>query len=135
MKAPSSDRLRAAVALALLAAVAACAPEAPAGTPPIAPAELADRLAAGTAPVILDVRSPEEYEAGHIPGAVNVPHDQLAAQLESLDLPKSSEVVLHCERGGRAREAEEVLNEAGYSHVRDLSGHMQVWRAKGLPVE
>ena len=120
--------------LGLLAGALACAPERPAAASTITPAELADRLDAGSAPLVLDVRSAEEFRAGHIPGAVNVPHDQLAGRLATIDLPPNGEVVVHCESGRRAVDAQIALREAGFTQVRDLSGHMQVWRAKGLPM-
>jgi phage shock protein E len=96
---------------------------------------LADEIKNGKAPLILDVRTPEEYQAGHIPGAVNIPHDQLASRLSELPISKSDEVVVHCEKGGRAAKAESVLAAAGYKNVVDLQGHMQAWRESGLPVQ
>jgi len=109
---------------------APAAPEAGA----ISPAQLAERLGDVAAPLILDVRTGDEYRQGHIPGAVNIPHDELAARLSELPIARSEEVVVHCQRGGRARLAEAVLREGGYSNVRDLSGHWQAWQAAGLPV-
>src|SRR6185295_614407 len=73
---------------------------------PIEPAELAERMQKGTAPVILDVRSREEYAAEHIRGAINIPYDQLAERIDRLPLAKSDEIVVHCERGRRAATAE-----------------------------
>ena len=98
-------------------------------------AALAERIKSGTAPVILDVRTPDEYRAGHIPGAINVPIDQLSARLAEIPIAKSDEVVVLCERGGRAAKGEAILSEAGYQQVRDLGGHMKGWRESGLPVE
>lgn len=102
---------------------------------PIAPKELAQRLQAGRAPVILDVRTPAEYAAGHIPGAINIPHTELSQRLGEIPGGKSAEVVVHCQRGGRAATAEETLAGAGYTNVRDLTGHMAAWQQDGLPVE
>lgn len=101
----------------------------------ISSSELAERIEEGTAPLILDVRSETEYRSGHIPGAVNIPQDQLAERLSELDVPKSEEVVVHCEGGRRAALAEQVLVESGYTHVLDLEGHMKGWRASALPIE
>jgi len=105
------------------------------GVKPIAPQELAERIQKGTAPIILDVRSREEYAGAHIPGAINIPHDQLADQLNRFPAAKSDEIVVHCERGSRAAAAEETLSAAGYKNLRDLTGHMQAWQDSGLPVE
>ncbi len=120
-------------ALLAVGAAAVCSAEQPAG--PITPAELAARIESGSAPTVLDVRTPGEYAAGHVPGAVNIPHDALAERLAELDLPKSSEIVVHCESGRRASQAELVLVEAGFTRVRDLDGHMAAWREGGYPVE
>jgi len=59
---------------------------------------------------------------------------ELADRLSSLELPLDEEIVVHCEAGGRASMAEAVLREAGYTNVRDLTGHMRAWRDGGYPV-
>jgi len=102
---------------------------------PIAADQLAERIAAGASPVVLDVRSREEYARGHIPGAVNIPHDELAGRLAEIPGSPSQEIVVHCQSGRRAGMAENVLREHGYSNVRDLTGHWQGWQAAGLPSE
>ncbi len=123
------------VAAVLVTATFACGAEAPAPGTAIEPAELVQRLAAKTAPVILDVRSPEEFSAGHIPGALNVPHTELAGRLPALRLAAGQEIVVHCESGRRAGLAATVLRQAGYANIRDLNGHMRAWRAAGHPLE
>lgn len=123
------------LALLALVALAACAREHPPAATAIAPTELASRISSGSAPVILDVRTPEEFAAGHIPGARNVPVQDLPHQLASLNLSPSQEIVVHCEKGGRAATAESLLRDKGYTNVRDLTGHMSTWRADKLPVE
>jgi len=97
--------------------------------------ELAEQIQLSRAPLILDVRSEEEYAEGHIPGALNIPHDQLGDRLSEIDAAKSDEIVVHCRSGYRAGVAEKVLSEAGYSDVRDLDGHMNAWRSGGYPIE
>lgn len=101
----------------------------------IAAEDLAKRINSGTAPVVLDVRSPAEYASGHIPGAINIPHTELAARLSEIPTAKSGEIVVHCQGGGRAATAESILVSAGYTGVRDLQGHMSGWVQRGLPVE
>jgi rhodanese-related sulfurtransferase len=114
----------------------ACSPASDAPTSAqIAPDELSERLAAGDAPLILDVRSAEEFEGGHIPGAVNIPHTELAARLDELGVSRDAEIVVHCESGRRAAAAEAVLADAGFTQVRDLDGHMKGWRASGYSAE
>jgi rhodanese-related sulfurtransferase len=85
------------------------------------------------APLVLDVRSPEEYVAGHVPGAVNIPHDQVAARLA--EVPKDKDVVLYCRSGRRAGMAGEVLAANGYTRLQHLEGDMLAWVEKGRPVE
>ena len=83
--------------------------------------------------LLLDVRTPEEFAAGHIPGAVNIPYDQVAAHLSAI--PKDDEVVLYCHSGRRAGLAAEVLATKGYTKLAHLQGDMQGWQSAGRPVE
>lgn len=110
----------------------ACGGE-PAGVTPIAPEALLSSPPEGV--VILDVRTPEEYAGGHVPGAVNIPHTEVADRLDELAGAESSPVVVYCERGGRAGMAEEVLLANGYRDVRHLEGDMRAWREAGRPTE
>jgi rhodanese-related sulfurtransferase/DNA-binding MarR family transcriptional regulator len=83
---------------------------------------------------VLDVRPREEYQAGHIPGAISVPLDELEQHLA--ELPRGREVVAYC-RGPYcvlAVEAVERLRSAGFSAVRLEDGVVE-WRARGLEVE
>ena len=108
---------------------------APATTGPISAPELAQCVASGSAPVIPDVRTPAEYAAGHIPSAINIPHTELAARLAGIVGTKETEVVVHCQAGGRAAAAEKMLAQEGYTNVRDLQGYYGEWAKQGLPVE
>jgi rhodanese-related sulfurtransferase len=109
------------------------APENTVGT--LSGADLMARLDAGDAPLILDVRSPGEYAAGHIPGAVNIPHDALGVRLDELGADPDREIVVHCQSGRRAATAEQMLMDAGYTGIQHLDGDMAGWRSAGLPVE
>ena len=113
----------------------ACGSNVEESTGTIAAAQLADRIPAGSAPLVLDVRTREEYAQGHISGAFNIPHDELPTRLAELPIAKSQEVVVHCQSGRRAGLAEETLRESCYSNGRDLAGHWQGWQAAGLPTE
>ena len=101
----------------------------------ITPGELAEQIQLEQAPLILDVRSKKEYAEGHIPGALNIPHDELRDRLSELGVAKTEEIVVHCRSGYRAGIAEKVLIEADYSNVRDLDGHMNAWQSAGYPIE
>ena len=85
------------------------------------------------APFVLDVRAPEEFVTGHVPGAVNIPYDQVAARLA--EVPKDKDVVLYCRSGRRAGMAAEVLAAQGYTRLKHLEGDMPAWIEKGRPVE
>jgi len=106
--------------------------EAPVGA--IAAADLAGRLGTADEPVILDVRSPDEYSDGHIPGAINVPYDQIGTHLDSLEAYRDREIVVYCRSGRRAGVAEAALADAGFRHLLDLEGHMQSWQAAQYPL-
>ena len=99
---------------------------------PVAQDELSRRLRDGQV-LVLDVRPEAEYAAGHIPGAVNVPHDQLAARLA--ELPGRADIVAYCR--GRycvfAPDAVRLLRASGFS-ARPLDGGLPDWRLAGLPV-
>jgi rhodanese-related sulfurtransferase len=119
--------------ICMLAAPAFAEPETSSEAPSIAPAELAARRASGTAPVVIDVRTSEEFEAGHIPGAVNIPFDEVATRISELDAPNG--VALYCMVGPRARKGETALLHAGYASVLHLEGGLAAWQEAGLPVE
>lgn len=101
----------------------------------IQPAELAERINAGSAPLILDVRTPQEYAAGHIPGAINIPHTELSQRLSELLGYEDTEIVLHCRSGRRSGMVKPILLDAGFKDLRDLDGHMLRWEAEGYPVQ
>jgi rhodanese-related sulfurtransferase len=108
-----------------------------AADPPLTPVSqqaLIERLDDGPkAPFVLDVRTAEEYVAGHVPGAVNIPHDQLASRLA--EVPKDRDVVLYCRSGRRVQMAAGVLAGSGYSRLEHLQGDMPAWLDQGRPVE
>jgi rhodanese-related sulfurtransferase len=84
--------------------------------------------------LFVDVRTPEEYASGHVPGAVNIPKDQLPSRLAELETARDR-LVVYCERGPRAAVAAATLLRAGFTGVRHLAGDMAGWRAAGLPIE
>lgn len=95
--------------------------------------ELLDRARKGLV-TVLDVRPPEEFAAGHVPGAVNIPLHELAKRLK--ELPKRKEVVAYC-RGPyclMSYDAVAMLRNKGLK-ARRLEAGMPEWRAAGMPVE
>jgi rhodanese-related sulfurtransferase/DNA-binding transcriptional ArsR family regulator len=100
---------------------------------PVPAAEVLERAKKGLV-TVLDVRPPEEYAAGHLPGAINVPVEKLASYLSKL--PKRKEVVAYC-RGPyclMSFEAVILLRKRGLK-ARRLENGFPEWRAAGLPVE
>jgi phage shock protein E len=105
-----------------------------ASLPLISPQALLERQAKGDSSLfVLDVRTPQEFAAGHVPGAVNVPYDQVASQLAQI--PKDKDVVLYCKSGRRAGLAADVLAANGYTKLEHLQGDMPAWSKDGRPVE
>lgn len=88
----------------------------------------ADQLGSG---VLLDVRSPNEYAAGHLPGAVNVPLDELEAVAARY---AGQDVVTVCRSGARSLTAARLLAAAG-ARVQSLAGGTEAWLQAGRPVE
>lgn len=97
--------------------------------------QLMSRIEQGTAPLILDVRSPREFARGHVPGAINIPHTALAKRLDELTGHKGQDIAVYCEAGVRAAVAEDILENAGFENVLHLDGDMRAWRSKRLPQE
>lgn len=101
----------------------------------IDPAALLDRIGRGDAPAILDVRSPGEFAAGHVPGAVNVPFTSVIADPDRVRARKSETLVVYCGHGPRAWLAGAMLRWRGHTRVTYLRGHMAAWRRAGLREE
>jgi phage shock protein E len=101
--------------------------------PTISAAELASRRDAGTAPVVIDVRTSEEFALEHLPGAVNIPYDQIADRISEVEAPHG--VALYCMMGPRARKGEAALLASGYTAVLHLDGGLAAWKAAGYEVE
>jgi len=99
---------------------------------------LADRLGDTDRPdpTLIDVRTPVEFEAGHIPGAVNVPLDELRSRLGELrEVLHDHDVVLVCRSGNRAGQAQQALHAAGLTSPAVLSGGIVDWEKTGGDVK
>jgi rhodanese-related sulfurtransferase len=88
----------------------------------------------GPKPLVLDVRTPREFDGGHVPGAVNIPHTQLQLRLAEIQSAAGAGVVVYCEVGTRSQFALSLLRQAGYENVQHLAGDMAGWRRAGLPI-
>lgn len=81
---------------------------------------------------LLDVRTPQEFREGHIPGAVNIELDGLANRLA--EIPRDEPVVVYCRSGRRSQMAAQILAQAGFTNITDLGG-IVAWQRQGLPVQ
>tara|TARA_B100000745_G_scaffold174825_1_gene114505 strand:- start:2703 stop:3089 length:387 start_codon:yes stop_codon:yes gene_type:complete len=87
----------------------------------------------GNKMLILDVRSPGEYERGHVPGAINIPHNQVENRLPEIIEYKDQTVVVYCRSGRRAGMAESVLEASGFTQLKHLEGDWLGWEASKQP--
>jgi phage shock protein E len=81
--------------------------------------------------LVIDVRTPEEYEQGHYPGAVNIPHEQILAGVRSRALGPDDPIVLYCRSGNRSGKAQTTLSDAGYSVTHNAGGLSALLAATG----
>ena len=81
--------------------------------------------------VWIDVRSAEEFNAGHLQDAVNIPHDQILARIQAVSPDKNAPVNLYCRSGRRAETALTELKNAGYTNVTNHGGYEDLVK-KGL---
>src|SRR3954464_4388045 len=98
------------------------------------PAEVKDQLGNGI--VLVDVREVEEFDAGHIPGAVHVPRSYLESRIENAVSDRDAHVVLYCQSGNRSAWGSNTLKEmVGYEHVESMKGGITLWKDRGYEVE
>jgi rhodanese-related sulfurtransferase len=101
----------------------------------VTPRALSEAIHRGTAPAILDVRTPAEYAAGHVRGATNIPFNEVGRRATELASLRERPLIVYCGHGPRAWMAGVVLRRHGFRHIRFLGGHMAGWRRAGLPEE
>lgn len=100
----------------------------------IEPSTLAQRLAWGDQSlVVLDVRTPEEFAEGHVAGARNIPHTEIAARLAELAGARDRDLVVYCRSGRRAELALAELRKAGFTRLFHLQGDWLRWNAEHQP--
>ncbi len=90
----------------------------------ITPSELQTRLATADPPALLDVRESWEQDIARLPGAIEIPTNDVPSRLE--ELPKDREIVVICRSGGRSAKITEYLDRMGY-RVTNLTGGMLAW--------
>ena len=102
-------------------------------SPPIGEVGIDGVDAAPPNAMIIDVREPEEFARGHIPGAVNIPQCDLATRLA--DVPRDRPLLTVCASGMRSLRSAQFLRQQGYADVENIAGGTNAWRAAGRPVE
>ena len=110
--------------------------------PEITPAEAKERLDRGEVDLLLDVREVDEWERGHIPGAVHAPRGMLEWYADpaspyaktALAGNREARIVVQCASAGRSLLAAETLRRMGYPNVVNLAGGFKEWSARGFPV-
>ncbi|HTN65535.1 MAG TPA: rhodanese-like domain-containing protein [Burkholderiaceae bacterium] len=84
--------------------------------------------------LVLDVREPAEFAAGHLRDAKNIPLKELPQRLSELEKAKAKNVIVMCQSGVRSPKAASVLNKAGFTSVFSLNGGLAAWQAQGMPI-
>jgi phage shock protein E len=85
--------------------------------------------------VLLDVRTPEEFASGHLQGALNLPYDQITADVVTQIPDKTATIQVYCRSGRRSAIAVETLKTLGYTDLQDLGGLSDAQAVLKLPIE
>jgi phage shock protein E len=94
-----------------------------------------DKLRRQTNTVVLDVRTPKEFAAGHISGATNIDWNASDFAKKAAALDKSKTYLVHCAAGGRSAKASDKMTALQFTNVYNLEGGMKAWEKAGKPVE
>ena len=97
--------------------------------------EVRDRLDEADRPLLLDVREQDEWQEGHLPGAVHIPRGNLESRVEALIPDRSREIVIYCAAGSRSAFAAKSLAELGYDSVASMAGGFADWKRNGFDFE
>ena len=100
----------------------------------VTPASVQASLGAGGRPVLLDVREPNEWNMGRLPGAMHIPRGTMETAIEAR-VPRDTEVVIYCASGNRSALAADTLQQMGYERVSSMSGGFRGWVDAGGEVE
>jgi len=97
--------------------------------------ELFDHVNSDQPPLLIDVRSPAEFDGGygHLPNARPIPVLELESHFEELEPFKEKEIVTMCPGGGMSLVAVEILEKAGFTDVKSLTGGTDLWHKSGYP--
>jgi len=102
---------------------------------PMSQQALLDAQAKGTSLTLLDVRTPAEFAAGHVPGAINITHTQLEKRLDELAGKQDQPIVVYCRSGHRAGIALKILQRHNFTRLYHLQGDMNGWVKASRPIQ
>ncbi|MEM6708487.1 MAG: DUF4920 domain-containing protein [Pseudomonadota bacterium] len=123
--------------------LSACGEQPTSTAPSSAAAKIVDTTVAATLPrlsdvVVLDVRSPDEFEAGHVPGAVNINIDSEDFGAQVAELDRDATYVVHCSKNvvdGRSARAMSTMQSLGFERLENLEGGIVAWMEADAPIE
>jgi rhodanese-related sulfurtransferase len=93
---------------------------------------VAEELASGNPPLVLDVRTPREWASKHIGSSMNIPLNQLQVRIS--EIPRDRRIAVHCAGGYRSSIAVSILHQYGITHLIEMAGGLAAWDAAKLPV-
>src|SRR3954453_15407939 len=100
------------------------------------PRDVHDIVNNGYDAFVIDVREQEEFDQGHVPGAVHVPRSYLETRIENAVRDKDARVILYCQSGNRSAFAADTLKrELGYTNVESMTGGITLWKDRGFEVD
>ena len=85
-------------------------------------------------PIILDVRTPNEYKRGHLPHSILIPVQELQNRYKELGIKKDREILIYCATGNRSTVASKILIDSGFKHIVNMRGGIYDWSKKNYPV-
>jgi rhodanese-related sulfurtransferase len=98
----------------------------------VSPPMLAEELTSEKPPLVIDIRTPREWSAGHLSDSINLPLSQLQQRLQ--EVPRDRRIAVHCAGGYRSSIAVSILNLYGITNLSELAGGITAWEAAKLPV-
>ena len=122
------------VAIAVIAGAALLIPALMPRGRQASPFQATQMINRGKSTAVVDVRNADEYAAGHLRDAKNIPLADLSNRIGELDKSRVKTVIVVCQNGARADKATRQLKTAGFEDIYSLEGGMTAWSAAGLPV-
>ncbi|GGD07306.1 rhodanese-like domain-containing protein [Aquisalinus flavus] len=123
------------ISLCAVLALASCGAGAEPRYIELMPTQAVEMIGKDTGLTVLDVRTAEEFAAGHLPGAINIDYhaDDFARQLATL--PENRPVLVYCRSGNRSGKTVPLLRDLGFADIRHMNGGWLAWQDAGLAAE